>query len=62
VESRENKRIINNTRFFLFEIGIENKKKPDLKKEKKKPIRPDEIRIILGLNKTTTGKNLYSRL
>jgi hypothetical protein len=62
VESRESKRIIDSTRFFLFEIGIENKGKLDLKKEKKKPIRLDEIRIVLGLNKTIIGKNLYSCL
>jgi hypothetical protein len=62
MESRENKKIIDNTRLFLFEIGIENEGKLDLKKEKKKPIRPDEIRIVLGPNKTATNKNLYSRL
>jgi hypothetical protein len=62
VESRESKRIIDNARLFLFEIGIENKGKLDLKKEKKRPIRLDKIRIVPGPNKIATSKNLYSRL
>jgi hypothetical protein len=62
VESGESKKMIDNARLFLFKIRIKNKGKLDLKKEKKRPIRPDEIRIVLGPNKTATGKNLYSRL
>jgi hypothetical protein len=62
VESGESKRMIDSARLSLFEIGMENEGKPDLKKEKKRPIRPDEIRIVPGPNKTATGKNLYSRL